>query len=250
MRIKCIVSYDGTNYSGFQIQPNAVSVQGEIEKVLSKMHSVERIQIHASGRTDKGVHARGQVFHFDSDLPIQAYAWKRAINAQLPKDIYIKEVEIVPNDFHARYNVVAKQYSYLVNHDPDEDVFMRNFEMHYTYRLDFTKMETAMKHFLGAHDFTTFCSAKNEKVNCVRTIYRFDMIRETENRTRFVVYGDGFLYNMVRIMVGTVLDVGRGRFAPDNIVHMLEGKNRKLAGKTAAAHGLYLDYVVYDEKEK
>ena len=246
MRIKCTVSYDGTNYNGFQIQTNAKSVQGEIEKVLSKMHDVDRVQIHASGRTDKGVHARGQVFHFDSDLPMHEAAWKRSINAQLPKDIFIEKVELVSDDFHARYCATAKQYSYLVNHHSDGDVFMRNFELHYTYKLDFEKMKCAMKYFLGTHDFTTFCSAKNEKVDCVRTIYRFDMIHETENRIRFVVYGDGFLYNMVRIMVGTVLDVGRGRFAPEEILQMLEGKNRKLAGKTAAAHGLYLDYVVYD----
>lgn len=245
-RVKCIVSYDGTEYSGWQVQPNARSVQGEIEKILTKMHAGNRVQIHGSGRTDKGVHARGQVFHFDTYLPMDEYAWCRSLNSQLPKDIFVEAVELVPDDFHARYDVVGKQYSYVVNNGEHWDIFRRNHEMHYTYKLDFQKMQEAAGYFLGTHDFTSFCSTKSDKTNHVRTIYKLDMIREDAHHIRFEVYGDGFLYNMVRIMVGTILDVGRGRFAPKDVRKMIEGKDRVLAGKTAPAHGLYLDYVVYE----
>lgn len=246
-RIKCIVSYDGTEYSGWQVQPNARSVQGEIEKILTKMHAGNHTQIHGSGRTDKGVHAKGQVFHFDTHLPMDGYAWQRALNAQLPRDIFIVKAEQVAEHFHARYDVVAKQYSYMINNGERWDIFRRNHEMHYTYSLDFNQMELATKYFLGTHDFTSFCSTKSDKTDRVRTIYKLDMIREKDNRICFKVFGDGFLYNMVRIMVGTILDVGRGRFKPEEIEQMLIAKDRVLAGKTAPAHGLYLDYVVYDD---
>lgn len=246
MRMKCIVTYDGTNYNGYQIQPNVMSIQEEIETVLTKIHGGSRIQIYASGRTDKGVHAKGQVFHFDTSLKLPTQAWIKAMNAQLPSDILILDVTVVADDFHARYDAVAKQYSYWIYTAPVLDVFRRNYELHYTYPLDFIKMEEALSYFCGTYDFTSFCSARTNQLDCVRTIYRFEMQRELENRFCFVVSGNGFLYNMVRIMVGTILDIGRGRFQPNDVLSMLAGCDRTLAGMTAPAHGLYLDFVTYE----
>ena len=176
MRMKCIVAYDGTNYNGYQIQPNVMSIQEEIETVLTKIHGGSRIQIYASGRTDKGVHAKGQVFHFDTSLKLPTQAWIKAMNAQLPSDILILDVTVVADDFHARYDAVAKQYSYWIYTAPVLDVFRRNYELHYTYPLDFIKMEEALSYFCVTYDFTSFCSVRTNQLFCVCTIYCFEML--------------------------------------------------------------------------
>lgn len=243
-RIKCTVSYDGTNYQGFQVQPEGRTVQGEIQHVLKKMHKGEKIRIHASGRTDRGVHAKGQVFHFDTPLSLTEEQWKRALNSQLPQDIVIRSTEFVSQDFHARFSCVAKEYRYIVLYQKERDPFLVNYTHHHPYPLDLQKIEDAMKYFLGTHDFTSFSSAKTEINDRVRTIDLFQ-IQQENNKLIFRIRGDGFLYNMVRIIVGTLLDVGSGKIEPKKIPEIFAAKDRARAGKTISPNGLYLWKVYY-----
>lgn len=243
-RIKCTVSYDGTNFQGFQVQPEGRTVQGEIEHVLKKMHKGENIRIHASGRTDRGVHAKGQVFHFDTPLSLTEEQWKRALNSQLPQDIVIRSTEFVSEDFHARFSCVAKEYRYIILYQEERDPFLVNYTHHHPYPLDLQKIEEAMKYFLGTHDFTSFSSAKTEIHDRVRTIDLFKLQREN-NKLIFRIRGDGFLYNMVRIIVGTLLDVGSGKIEPEKIPEIFAAKDRTRAGKTISPNGLYLWKVYY-----
>lgn len=243
-RIKCIVSYDGTNFQGFQVQPNGRTVQGEIEHVLRKMHKGEPIRIHASGRTDARVHAKGQVFHFDTPLSLTEEAWKRALNSQLPQDIAISETEFVSPDFHARFSSIAKEYRYMVLYQKERDPFLVNYTHHHPYPLDIERMKEAMQYIIGTHDFTSFCSAKTEIADRVRTVELFTL-HEQKNKLIFQIRGDGFLYNMVRIIVGTMLDVGSGKLAPSDIPEIIAAKDRTKAGKTISPNGLYLWKVFY-----
>ncbi|MDG4657896.1 tRNA pseudouridine(38-40) synthase TruA [Ectobacillus antri] len=243
-RIKCTISYDGTNFSGYQMQQKDRTVQFEIERALRKIHK-DDIRTHASGRTDARVHAYGQVFHFDSPLAIPALGWVAALNSALPEDIAVRRVEKVHSHFHARYDVVSKEYRYKVLLNGRDNVFARNYMYRYPYRIDVSTMEAAAKHFLGTHDFTSFCSAKSDKENKVRTIHEIE-IQQNGDELLFRFVGNGFLYNMVRIMVGTLLDVGQGRRAPADIPAILEKRDRRYASKTAPGHGLYLWQVNYN----
>lgn len=244
-RLKAIVSYDGTNYSGFQTQQNANTVQDEIEKVLQRMHKGEQIKIFGSGRTDANVHAEGQVFHFDSSLDIEIGRWSWAIQTQLPSDISIKSISVVDQDFHARYDVVSKEYRYYIQTSRVLNVFRRNYSYHYPYPIEIERIRVAAKYLEGTHDFTSFCSTKTVLTNKVRTIHSIEII-EHDSELEFRFLGNGFLYNMVRIIIGTLLEVGRGRKNPEDIKKILNSKNRQLAGKTAPGHGLYLWQVNYN----
>jgi tRNA pseudouridine38-40 synthase len=242
-RVKCTIAYDGSGFSGYQIQPNKRTVQVLVEETLARMHKGERVRIFGSGRTDATVHAHGQVIHFDTSLTIPVQKWKNALNALLPKDIFVKDVEFVSNDFHARFNVVKKEYRYRVT--KEYDVFNRQYAYHFPYQLDYEAIKEAMNYLVGTHDFTSFCSAKTEVVDKVRSIYEVNLIEETDEIVfRFV--GNGFLYNMVRIMVGTLLEVGQNKINPSEIQSILEKRDRTFAGKTAPGHGLYLWKVSYD----
>ncbi|HWO78627.1 MAG TPA: tRNA pseudouridine(38-40) synthase TruA [Bacillus sp. (in: firmicutes)] len=243
-RIKLTISYDGTNFNGYQVQPNERTVQSELEKVLEQIHKGKTVKVTASGRTDRFVHAVGQVVHFDTDLSIPPEKWSRALNSLLPDDILVREAEWVANDFHARFDAVRKEYRYKLNRGPLPDLFKRNFEYHYPYPLDIEKMRKAAAHLLGTHDFSSFSSAKSEVEDRIRTIYTIEVI-EIEDEVIFQFIGNGFLYNMVRILVGTLLEVGIGKREPDSMHQLLEGKDRRLAGKTAPGHGLYLWRVEY-----
>ncbi|WP_379971418.1 tRNA pseudouridine(38-40) synthase TruA [Ectobacillus sp. sgz5001026] len=244
-RLKCIVTYDGTYFHGYQVQNNKRTVQLVIEEVLQNIHKGTNVRIYASGRTDATVHARGQVFHFDSPLCLTEERWVAALNSQLPKDVAIQSVEKVSDDFHARFQVIRKEYRYRVLLSNRRDVFRRHYAYHVPYQLSINKIEEAIPYFIGTHDFTSFCSAKTEIEDKVRTIYTLEMtIEEDEIIFRFV--GDGFLYNMVRIIVGTLLDVGQGKIEPTQLSHILEMRDRSLAGKTAPGHGLYLWQVSYN----
>ncbi|QOR66801.1 tRNA pseudouridine(38-40) synthase TruA [Cytobacillus suaedae] len=244
-RLKCIISYDGSNFSGYQIQPNARTVQLELEKTLQKMHKGDILKVFASGRTDATVHAVGQVIHYDSPLNLSEQSWKKALNSLLPDDIQVLEVNKVNSEFHARFDVVKKEYRYKVLLTPDRDVFKRNFSYHFPYPLDLNLIKEAMDFLKGTHDFTSFCSAKTEVDDKIRTIYEIDCILQADELIfRFV--GNGFLYNMVRILVGTLLDVGQKKIHPTEINAILEQKNRAFAGKTVPGHGLYLWEVHYD----
>jgi tRNA pseudouridine38-40 synthase len=244
-RFKCVISYDGSNFSGYQVQPNARTVQLELENTLRKMHKGDIIKVFASGRTDATVHAVGQVIHFDSPLSLPAESWKKALNSLLPNDIQVLEVVKVDDSFHARFDVLKKEYRYKVLVAPEKDVFKRQFSYHFPYPLDLSLVEEASQYLKGTHDFTSFCSAKTEVEDKIRTIYELDYIKQGDELVfRFV--GNGFLYNMVRILVGTLLDVGQKKIIPTEVKRILEQKNRAFAGKTAPGHGLYLWKVYYD----
>ncbi|MBT2725579.1 MULTISPECIES: tRNA pseudouridine(38-40) synthase TruA [unclassified Bacillus (in: firmicutes)] len=244
-RYKCIISYDGSGFSGYQVQPNKRTVQSVLEAVLSKMHKGDTVKVVGSGRTDAGVHAKGQVIHFDSPLLIPADKWEKALNSMLPEDISVLKVVTVTESFHARFDAKGKEYRYVLHLSQKRDPFQRKFAYQYPYRLNFQAMEEASKLFLGTHDFTSFCAAKTEVVDKVRTIESIDFTRKDELLTiRFV--GNGFLYNMVRILVGTLLEVGSGERSPEDIPIILAHKDRRLSGKTAPGHGLYLWEVFYE----
>lgn len=243
-RFKCTIAYDGTNFLGFQVQPNGRTVQGDIEKALYKLHKGVEIRIHPSGRTDAGVHACGQVIHFDSPLSIPIDRWQVALNTLLPDDIVVVAVENVNTDFHARYNVVKKEYRYFLLNQKERDVFRKNHSYYYPYPVDLDRMIEGTKYLLGTHDFTSFCSTKSDKENKIRTIEEIEIWKDN-NELVFRFVGDGFLYNMVRIIVGTLLKVGQGKLEPKDVKVILEKKDRQAAGKTAAPQGLHLWRVWY-----
>lgn len=243
-RIKCIVAYDGTSFSGYQVQPGKRTVQGELEKVLEKLNKGTSIRVSASGRTDAGVHARGQVIHFDTTLELEPDRWQIALNSLLPADIAIQQAEIAKQDFHARFDAVGKEYRYFLLPSNTRDPFQRNYAYQFPFGLDFPAMKEAIGHLTGAHDFTSFCSAKTEVEDRVRNLKEIEIFEENGLFVfRFV--GDGFLYNMVRILTGTLLEVGTGRREARTMPELLERKDRTLAGKTAPGHGLYLWKVFY-----
>ena len=247
-RVMCTVSYDGTSFQGYQVQPNERTVQGEIQKVLGKIHKGEEVRVVASGRTDSRVHAVGQVIHFDTPLSIAEAAWKKALNANLPADIRIISSKYISNEIHARFDVDRKEYRYKIDIGQDQSVFRRNYAYHYPFELNKDSIRKAMTNLLGTHNFTSFCSARTEVEDKVRTIYELDLLEEDSSLTVRIV-GNGFLYNMVRIIVGTLLEVGQGKKDSSEIITILENKDRATAGKTAPAHGLYLWEVFYrDEK--
>ncbi|MFT4415752.1 tRNA pseudouridine(38-40) synthase TruA [Fredinandcohnia humi] len=245
-RLKCIIGYDGTNFSGYQIQPNKRTVQADFERTLQKMHKGDLVKIVASGRTDANVHAVGQVIHFDSNLEIPETSWKRALNSMLPEDIQVHSVEFVKEDFHARFDVKAKEYRYKLLLSKDRNVFKRNYAYHYPYPLDFNAMNNATSYLVGTHDFTSFCAAKTEVKDKVRTIYQIT-IDQQEEELIFSFIGNGFLYNMVRILVGTLLDVGRGHIPAVKMKEILAQKDRSYSGKTVPGQGLYLWEVFYQD---
>lgn len=245
MRYLCVISYDGTNYAGYQVQPNKVTIQSTIEQALKMIHKGKSVLITASGRTDARVHAVGQTFHFDTTLTIPIENWKRALNALLPDDILVKEVKQVADDFHARYDVTAKTYRYLVFNQREHDPFQRNYSYHVRGKLDIEAMQNACEYLIGEHDFSAFCAAKaGVKGSKVREIYYASCEKE-KGRIVFTFTGNGFLYNMVRIIVGTILEIGTGRYPAEKLKRIIDSKQRAEAGKTVPPQGLYLSKVHY-----
>lgn len=250
-RYKCLVQYDGTNYVGYQIQINGKSVQEEIEKALKKMMKGQTIKITASGRTDSGVHALGQVINFDLPISIKPESLRLAVNSMLPADISIKQVEKVVDDFHARYFAKGKKYIYRVDLNRFADPFKRFYTLHHPYRMNEDNLALALSKLEGEHDFTSFCSTRTDKENLVRTVYVAKVERdEANNELVFTFIGNGFLYNMIRIFVGTCLQIADGLKKPEEIDRLLEVKDRNAAGPTASGKGLYLVDVYYDESFK
>ncbi len=243
-RIKCTVAYDGTAFHGYQVQPNKRTVQSVIEQALSRIHKGAAVKVVASGRTDAGVHAVGQVLHFDTNITIPIEKWPIVLNSQLTEEITIQHAEQVAEDFHARFSVRGKEYRYRIYFDKVRNPFLRNYAHFSPQSLNIDKMREAALLLEGEHDFTSFCSAKTEVVDKVREIYRVEILEEDKELT-ISFRGNGFLYNMVRIMVGTLLEVGTEKLLPKDIKTILESKNRSAAGKTAPAHGLYLWRVDY-----
>lgn len=242
MRYKCTVSYDGTLFHGFQVQTNLRTVQEEIENVL-KVICKKNITIYPSGRTDTKVHALGQVFHFDTDIDMGEWNMQNAINSRLPRDIYIKEVEKVNDDFHARFSAHKKEYHYLIALD-EYNPLKQNYLYYPSYKnYDIELMKEASKIFIGTHDFKSF--TKNHSIdNTIRTIYSIDFCIE-QNILTIKFVGNGFLHNMVRILVAMLFMVGINKTSKEKLQSILEAKNRQLAPKIAPANGLYLYKVYY-----
>ncbi|WP_377887075.1 tRNA pseudouridine(38-40) synthase TruA [Alkalihalobacillus sp. R86527] len=246
MRIKLTISYDGTAFNGYQIQPNGRTVQEELQHALQKIHKGKAVHVTGSGRTDAGVHAAGQVVHFDTDLCIPLDRWPKALNALLPNDIRTLRADEVPSTFHARYGVKRKTYVYRVDNNATPDVFRRNFVIHEPRSLAISNMKEAAALLIGEHDFTSFCSARSEVKDKVRELYKID-IEVENNEITFLFEGNGFLYNMVRILTGTLLEIGRGERGIHDVVNVLEARDRDAAGKTAPPQGLYLWKVCYSK---
>lgn len=247
VRYKAIIAFDGTYFSGFQIQPNERTVQGELEKALKTINKDTFIRLHPSGRTDAGVHAQAMVFHFDFPNSIPRKGLFKALNALTPSDISLNHLERVANDFHARYHAEGKTYTYRVDNNVVQNPFTRNFVLHHPYKMDEKKAQQALDVLVGTHDFTSFCSVKTDKKNKVRTVYEASV--EVDKETRewlFTFSGDGFLYNMIRIIMGTVLPIADGRQEISSMEEILNTKDRNAAGQTISANGLCLEKVHYE----
>ncbi|WP_238188497.1 tRNA pseudouridine(38-40) synthase TruA [Paenibacillus sp. L3-i20] len=248
MRNICVkVSYDGSEFNGFQSQPFGRTVQDELEKAIHRL-SGETITIIGSGRTDAGVHALGQVFNFHTNSSIPTERWAIALNTRLPKDIVILEAWDVSLDFHSRRSAKRKTYRYTIDTGKFPNVFGRSYRLHHPMKLDLDAMDEGLSYLVGTHDFTSYTSIHSTKPHHIRTIYEAYFIREDQT-IHMVVTGNGFLYNMVRVIMGTLLWVGQGKLKPEDMKRILEGKTRSLAGPTALAHGLMLMDVEYGDEQ-
>ena len=242
--IKLTIEYDGKPYNGWQKQPNKPNIQGEIERAIYNI-TKEEVDLIGSGRTDAGVHALGQVANFKTNSNITIEKLSLAINSQLKNSIIIKKAEEVDERFHSRYNAKHKTYRYIINNSPCGTAIYRNLEYCFPIKLDVDKMQEAAKYFEGEHDFKAFKSSGTSAKNSVRTIYNANVKKEGE-KIIIELTGNGFLYNMVRIISGTLLDVGLNKIKPEDIKNIINEKDRKKAGKTLPAHGLYLVEVKYN----
>ena len=234
-----IVAYDGTEYHGWQVQPNARTIEGELNRCLSELLQ-EDIQVIGASRTDAGVHAKGNIAVFDTDARMPAEKISYALNQRLPKDIVIQKSCQVDADFHPRHCDTRKTYSYHI-YRGEFPMPLRTRYSYFTYvPLDVTKMREAAAFFLGEHDFKSFCSANTQVESTVRTIEFLD-VTEDDQELVITIRGNGFLYNMVRIIAGTLVDVGRGFLAVEDIPNILKACNRERAGQTLPACGLVLE---------
>ncbi|MDO4431760.1 MAG: tRNA pseudouridine(38-40) synthase TruA [Aerococcaceae bacterium] len=244
------IQYDGTHYVGYQVQPNGITVQATLEAALAKMAKLPKGQYLptvASGRTDSGVHALGQVVHVDYPAQIAPIAMQKALNSLLDTSIRVVAVGKVADDFHARYHVQQKEYLYRVDVSQVADPFKRLYTVHHPYRYQLSAMQTAIQSVIGTHDFTSFCSTKTDKTDKVRTIYEASITYVAEmEELHFKFKGNGFLYNMIRILVGTLLQIGDGLKPMNELERLLHVKNRKESGPTAPPQGLYLFAVHYE----
>ncbi|MDD6146333.1 MAG: tRNA pseudouridine(38-40) synthase TruA [Oscillospiraceae bacterium] len=242
--LKLFLRYDGTPYHGWQMQENAVSVQGELTKAAERILG-HRPTIYGCSRTDKGVHAN--IFCCNFRTPVSRDCEKIAygFNAVLPESISVLSCEYTDDGFNARFDCRGKEYIYKIWNDRRRNPFLLHYALHYPYELDTEMLNRQCADYIGTHDFTSFCAAGSSAVSNVRTVFDCDIQRQGSLVT-FRVHGDGFLYNMVRIMVGTLLDINAGKLEKDSIPQIILEKNRLSAGVTAKAHGLYLNKVYYD----
>lgn len=243
MRYLIVFSYDGSKYYGYQKQPNKNSIQAEIERVLTLINSNNDVKISASGRTDSGVHALNQKAHFDLIKDIDCENLRNSVNKMLPSSIYIKELKKTEEDFHARFNVIKKEYTYKINTGEYNPIDF-NYIYQYNKPLDIKKMKEASKYVIGEHDFTSFTKGNEKKESFVRTIYSID-INNNNSIISITFSGSGFLRYMVRNIVGSLIEVGSGLRKPKDINRILVAKDRTKAGVTAPACGLYLSNVFY-----
>lgn len=248
MRFLIKFSYDGTNYYGFQKQPNKKTVQEELEKALYNINNNQNTLVVATGRTDRKVHALCQYMHTDISVKINEKQLKRAMNTKLPNDIHIIDVNVVNNDFHARYDIISKEYKYYINigeYNPIE----RNYVFQYNHKLNIRKMKKAIRYFKGTHDFRAFITENKEKNNCIRKISKVK-IKNQKNKVIIIFSGNGFLRYQVRNMVGILISVGEEKIKPSKVKKILLSKDRTKSGKIAPAEGLYLTNIKYNKKRK
>lgn len=240
--LKLTIQYDGTKYCGWQKQPNSSGIQGTIEYAIYEI-TKEKVNITGSGRTDAGVHALGQVANFKTNSSIPAARIPDALNAKLPKDISIIDCQEVSDNFHSRYSATGKIYRYLIYNKPYRSPLYKDTSYHVRYELDIEKMRSEAKLLLGTHDFKGFMSSGSSVKDTVRTIHNIS-IENSGDLIALEVEGNGFLYNMVRIIVGTLVDIGRGRI-DKSLEEIIASQDRGEAGHTAPAHGLFLKKVHY-----
>ena len=246
--LKVFIAYNGAAYHGFQRQDNAITVQEVVEKAIGKLLKTAPPTIYGCSRTDTGVHARRFCFnvHIDGKIPCEGFI--KGMNTLLPDDIAVISCEDVSDDFHARYDTKAKEYVYLINNKPSRDVFLQNLAYHYPYKLDIEKMNEAAKLFIGEHDFAGFCRAEGKArvKSTVRTIYSLGATLK-DGICEIRIRGNGFLYNMVRIVAGTLIYVSEGKRTLEDVRNAIETGARDFAGVTLPPDGLYLNEVFYDE---
>ena len=241
--IKLILEYDGTNYCGWQKQINAPTVQETLEKAIFKL-TTEKVNSIGSGRTDSKVHALGQVVNFHTSSIIPAEKFAIALNSILPRDIVVKKSVEQELDFHSRYWAVGKEYKYFIYNGKIRSALKRNYSYFVNYDLDVEAMKYALNYFGGTHDFAGFMSTGSSVLGTTRTIKGAQLV-ENDDIIEITIRGTGFLYNMVRIIVGTLVDIGTGKIDKNLIEEIIESKDRNRAGHTAPAEGLYLSKVFY-----
>ena len=246
MRYLITFSYDGTNFSGYQKQPRERTVQSELEKVLKQINDNKKVDVHASGRTDARVHALNQRAHFDLEIKITIDKLQKGMNSLLPDDIYVKKVEEVSDEFHARFNALGKEYIYQINmgeYNPLE----RNYIYQYCKKLDLIAMERGLKYLEGEHNFKSFTKSDDDIDDYVRKISETSIVRDSKDVNKIIItfVGTGFLRYMVRNMVGLLIEIGEGKRKPEDVMDILKLEDRRFAGKTAPSCGLYLRNVFY-----
>ncbi|WP_294387925.1 tRNA pseudouridine(38-40) synthase TruA [uncultured Clostridium sp.] len=241
--IKLTLEYDGTNYYGWQKQKGMKTIQGEIEEALFLV-TKEKCEVTGSSRTDAGVHAKGFIANFKTNSNVPPERFREALNVKLPNDIVVVKSEKVEDDFHARYCAKGKTYEYYILNDQVPSALMRNQVYHYKYDLNIEAMKEGAQQFIGTHDFAAFKTQGSSVKGTIRTI--FDVkVEKTEKIIKISVSGDGFLYNMVRIIVGTLINVGRGKTPASSISNIIAQKDRTLAGDCVPPNGLLLKEVYY-----
>ena len=239
-------SYDGTNFNGYQKQPRMRTIQKEIEDVLKQINDNKNVTIYSSGRTDAGVHALNQRAHFTLDIKISPERLLKGMNALLPDDIYIKNIDLVEDEFHARFDAIGKEYVYVINMG-EYNTIERNYVYQYCKKLDLVSMERGLKYLEGIHNFKSFVKCDDEIVDYVRTISQGLIARDSKDLNKIIItfVGTGFLRYMVRNMVGLLIEIGEGKRKPEDIIDIFKREDRRFAGKTAPACGLYLRNVFY-----
>jgi len=242
--IKLLIEYDGTSYLGWQVQPKGPTIQGILEEKLGLLTG-EKIQLFGSGRTDSGVHAICQVAHFKTGSSMDTHRMQRALNSLLPPDIVIQKMEEVEESFHARRHSKSKVYEYRILNRNLRSVFHRGYVWHIPQKLDFKEMEKATQYLIGEHDFSSFRSVGSPTRTTVRKVTRAEWKRGRSGLVRFEIEANGFLKQMVRAIIGTLVEVGKGRMNAVEFRRILESKERSKAGPTAPAHGLFLKEVKY-----
>jgi len=242
--IKLVIEYEGTNYLGWQVQPKGSTIQGTIEEKLALLTG-EPVHLIGSGRTDAGAHAFGQVAHFRTRSKMDVRTFQRALNSLLPPDIAIRKVKEVEESFHARKQSKSKVYEYRILNRNLRSVFHRGYAWHFPQKLDLEEMKKAARDLIGEHDFSSFRSTGTPTRTAVRRVIRAEWKRGRGGLIRFEIEANGFLKQMVRAVVGTLVEVGRGKISAEEFRKIIESKDRKKAGPTAPAHGLFLKEVKY-----